>query len=377
MSDKKDFFISYTGKDENWATWIAGILEKANYTTIIQAWDFGAGSNFVLEMHNAIKCCDRVILVISQNYNQSIFCQPEWTNFFVDDPHGKWKSIIPVRIEETSLEGLLKSIVRIDLFDKCSEEEAESCLVDSLKKPVRIKPKFPGGTGITDKLYQFHFIVNPNSESNIDKELRMWFNNGRDKDFIIEIDDMSLHALNDKIAEIEKQIEAGKQLNEQEENQLSNLHYSAINIKDEIELKKWACYFCLKDTRMQEYLSITTLPKLYQYLMKIIQINYFKHKRQRKNDRNYVELEFSIYPTPKECNNYFLASLPRDKVAKIAKTNLDFLLLSIQDLGIELLTEVSIYYYYFLAEEMVIYKNLKLVENKDVLTLLNFQVGLH
>jgi hypothetical protein len=28
MDTKKDFFISYTGKDEQWATWIAATLEN-------------------------------------------------------------------------------------------------------------------------------------------------------------------------------------------------------------------------------------------------------------------------------------------------------------------------------------------------------------
>src|SRR5262245_28780269 len=50
----KDFFISYNKADRGWAEWIAWQLESAEYTTIIQIWDFGAGSNFVLEMHRAL-----------------------------------------------------------------------------------------------------------------------------------------------------------------------------------------------------------------------------------------------------------------------------------------------------------------------------------
>ncbi len=50
---RKDFFISYTGADRQWAEWIAFQLKEAGYTVIIQAWDFHAGKNFVLEMHRA------------------------------------------------------------------------------------------------------------------------------------------------------------------------------------------------------------------------------------------------------------------------------------------------------------------------------------
>ncbi|RXK82593.1 toll/interleukin-1 receptor domain-containing protein [Chlorobaculum sp. 24CR] len=48
--DQKDFFISYTSADRQWAEWIAWHLEQAGYSTIIQAWDFHPGSNVILEM---------------------------------------------------------------------------------------------------------------------------------------------------------------------------------------------------------------------------------------------------------------------------------------------------------------------------------------
>jgi hypothetical protein len=32
-----DFFVTYSGKDEPWATWIAAVLEEAGYTTDRQA----------------------------------------------------------------------------------------------------------------------------------------------------------------------------------------------------------------------------------------------------------------------------------------------------------------------------------------------------
>lgn len=66
LDKEKDFFISYTGKDENWATWIAETLENAGYSTIIQAWDFKAGGSFINDMNEAIKICSKVILVLSE-----------------------------------------------------------------------------------------------------------------------------------------------------------------------------------------------------------------------------------------------------------------------------------------------------------------------
>ena len=59
----KDFFISYNGADRQWAEWIAWQLEAAGYTTVIQAWDFRPGSNFVLEMQKASEQVERTIAV--------------------------------------------------------------------------------------------------------------------------------------------------------------------------------------------------------------------------------------------------------------------------------------------------------------------------
>jgi hypothetical protein len=42
-----NFFISYTRNDEQWAKWIAGALEEAGCSTVLQAWDFRPGENFV------------------------------------------------------------------------------------------------------------------------------------------------------------------------------------------------------------------------------------------------------------------------------------------------------------------------------------------
>ncbi|MEA3325073.1 MAG: toll/interleukin-1 receptor domain-containing protein [Euryarchaeota archaeon] len=63
-----DFFISYTNADRAWAEWIAWELEENRYTTVLQAWDFRPGSNFVLEMQKAAENASRTIAVLSPDY---------------------------------------------------------------------------------------------------------------------------------------------------------------------------------------------------------------------------------------------------------------------------------------------------------------------
>lgn len=147
---RKDFFVSYNGKDKGWAEWIAWQLEEAGYTTIIQAWDFRPGGNFILDMQRAAEQAERTIAVLSENYLDALYTQPEWAVAFAQDPTGEKKALLPVRVQPCELKGMLAQRVYIDLVGK-SETTAREELLAGLRvgraKPVTA-PGFPGGPGI-------------------------------------------------------------------------------------------------------------------------------------------------------------------------------------------------------------------------------------
>ena len=138
-SSKKDFFISYNHNDEEAAQWISWHLEKENYTTIIQAWDFLPGNNFVEKMDNALKTCKSTIAVLSDHYLQSGFTKTEWQAAFAKDPTGEKRSLIPIRIQPCDLSGILGQIIYIDLVG-LKEEEARKKLLEGVRE-TRLKPK--------------------------------------------------------------------------------------------------------------------------------------------------------------------------------------------------------------------------------------------
>jgi TIR domain len=151
-----DFFISYTSADEDWAEWIAWQLESAGYTTLIQAWDFRPGMNFVSEMQKGATECRRTIIVLSPQFINSKFTEAEWTSVFAKDPNGELGLLIPVRVAECKPPGLLHARIYIDLVG-LSEEEARQRLFDGVRQgrakptsapplPVssRTAPVFPG-----------------------------------------------------------------------------------------------------------------------------------------------------------------------------------------------------------------------------------------
>jgi hypothetical protein len=114
-AEKKDFFVSYNRADREWAEWIAWQLEEEGYTTIIQAWDFRPGGNFVIEMQRAAEQARRTIAVLSPDYLQALYTHPEWAAAFAQDPTGEKGTLLPVRVRECELKGLLPQIVYIDL----------------------------------------------------------------------------------------------------------------------------------------------------------------------------------------------------------------------------------------------------------------------
>jgi len=142
----KDFFISYNQADRQWAEWIGWQLEEEGYSIIIEAWDFRPGSNFVIEMQKAAVEAERTIVVLSPNYLNAVYTQPEWAAAFAVDPTGSQKKLVPVRVRECIPQGMLNPIIDIDLVG-LSEGKARQVLSSGIKKE-RVKPRqapgFPG-----------------------------------------------------------------------------------------------------------------------------------------------------------------------------------------------------------------------------------------
>src|SRR5919199_432266 len=139
---QKDFFISYTGVDRAWAEWIAWQLEEAGYTTVLQAWDFRPGGNFVLDMLRAAEA-QRTIAVLSPDYLTALYTQSEWAAAFVEDPTSALGVLLPVRVRPCDIPRLLKPIVYIDLVG-LEAEAAKEQLLAGLKRE-RAKPSRPPG----------------------------------------------------------------------------------------------------------------------------------------------------------------------------------------------------------------------------------------
>lgn len=154
---KKDFFINYNKADSKWAEWISWQLEEGGrYSVVVQAWDF-KGSNFVLDMHQALLKTERTIGILSPDYLKAEFTATEWAAIIADDPKGAKGRLILVKVRECQPDGLLKAVPYVNLVG-LDEAAARQRLLEGVKcgrakpesepdfpgHPRRIEPSFPG-----------------------------------------------------------------------------------------------------------------------------------------------------------------------------------------------------------------------------------------
>lgn len=153
------FFVSYNRADKDWAEWIAWTLEAARHETVIQAWDFRPGGNFVLDMQRAAAETDKTILVLSENYLASEFTQPEWASAFANDPTSLERTLIPIRVKVCEPRGLLRPIVYVDIVG-VEKETARQRILEAL--PDRLKP---------DKEHDFPRVQTGSDEGSTGKQI--------------------------------------------------------------------------------------------------------------------------------------------------------------------------------------------------------------
>ncbi|MER7851779.1 TIR domain-containing protein [Streptomyces griseobrunneus] len=145
------FFISYSPADEAWASWIAWTLEEAGFRTVIQAWDFVAGSNFIDYMDRGVSESVAVIAVLSRNYQGSRYGRMEWQAALRSEPDQPDRRLLTVRVDEAPVEGLLATITYVDLVGVPDARTARGLLLTRVEQALEgharplDRPSYPGG----------------------------------------------------------------------------------------------------------------------------------------------------------------------------------------------------------------------------------------
>ncbi|MEV5324024.1 TIR domain-containing protein [Nonomuraea sp. NPDC052634] len=149
-----DIFVSYSPADTAWATWIAWELEAAGYKTMIQAWDFVPGTNFIDFMDRGVSEAKLVVAVLSRNYLGSRYGRMEWQAALRADPDNPSNKLVTIRLEDVPLEGLLSTITWVDLLGVTDPGQARALLLGRVREALagrakpEVPPAFPDGSSV-------------------------------------------------------------------------------------------------------------------------------------------------------------------------------------------------------------------------------------
>ncbi|MGW4210272.1 TIR domain-containing protein [Lentzea sp. NPDC004789] len=150
-----DFFVSHSPADQDWASWIAWQLEERlrldgrQPKAFLRAWDVVSGRHDAISTHLAIKASARLVAVLTPDYLANAENgMEELLAMWSGDRQGLLRRVVPVRVKACTPDGLLASIVPLDLVGRDETESADALLtgiVASLHgraKPME-EPPFP------------------------------------------------------------------------------------------------------------------------------------------------------------------------------------------------------------------------------------------
>jgi hypothetical protein len=96
-------------------------------------------------MQQAATEAERTIAILSPNYLSALYTHPEWQAAFAQDPTGERGILLPVRVRECEVTGLLAQIIFIDLvgLDEQTSRETLYRGVKRVRAKPPVKPPFP------------------------------------------------------------------------------------------------------------------------------------------------------------------------------------------------------------------------------------------
>ncbi|MEU6774238.1 FxSxx-COOH system tetratricopeptide repeat protein, partial [Streptomyces sp. NPDC046759] len=124
-------------------------LEDAGYEVELDAWHWGAGENFVLNMDRALATGPMVALFSAAYFDPGRWTGAEWAAKLA--VRGK---LIPLRVEKCEAPPMLRGLIAPALFG-LGEEEAREVLLGAVAGPAglpEVRPGFPGGGGGAGRL---------------------------------------------------------------------------------------------------------------------------------------------------------------------------------------------------------------------------------
>jgi len=136
-------FISYSSKDKEWVSnWLLPRLENAGVEVCIDFKDFKIGRAKIINMEEAVKTCDNILLILTPDWVKS-----KWANFESliaqdDDPMGLNSRLLPLLLKQCEIPKRLDILTNSDFTDPNNRETELNRLLGQLN--VKVPEGKPG-----------------------------------------------------------------------------------------------------------------------------------------------------------------------------------------------------------------------------------------
>ncbi len=109
-------FISHATNDLAFARAMATDLMEAGYSVFLDDWSIDLGEDIISRISDSLDSSHSLIMLISESYLKSVFCNDEWTAFYISFAKERKDSIYPVILDESRPPALLasKKYIRIN-----------------------------------------------------------------------------------------------------------------------------------------------------------------------------------------------------------------------------------------------------------------------
>jgi hypothetical protein len=143
---KKKIFVSHTGVDSDWASWLGFELEQIGHAASVDRWELSAGGDIAAWMDEKLDAADHCLCVCSPSYFGKTYSDWERRSALWVSKSSRPGFVFPVFVEDCEPPVLMASLLRCQLFHAGKDEAiARRMLRDFLAPAGRptAPPAFP------------------------------------------------------------------------------------------------------------------------------------------------------------------------------------------------------------------------------------------